>query len=235
MARLRRIVAPGHPHLVIHRARIGHTALVDATDRELYRTCLVDAARAANVAVHAYALLPAEVRLLVSPQTERGMAELMQAVGRRYVRAFNQKYQLTGTPWEGRYRSAVIEADAQFLPCLRFVETGSIGGQPVPTSVGSERDRASSLAHHLGLGVDALVTDHPAFWALGNTPFEREVAYRRFMGQPAEPSEVAEILHAALNGWVLGSQVFADMISDRTGRRPQRTSRGRPRKSPEHQ
>ena len=228
-------MAPGHPHLVIHRARSGHTALADAADREFYRTCLVDAARAANVAVHAYALLPAEVRLLVSPQTERGMADLMQAVGRRYVRAFNQKYQITGTPWEGRYRSAVIEVEAQFLPCLRFVETGPVDGQAVPTPVGAERDHASSLAHHLGLRADALVTDHPAFWALGNTPFEREVAYRRFMGQPAEPSEVAEILHAALNGWVLGSQVFADMISDRTGRRPQRTSRGRPRKSPEHQ
>jgi putative transposase len=207
--------------------------MADVADRGLYRACLLDAARAANVAVHAYSLLPTEVRLLVSPHTERGLADLMQAVGRRYVRAFNQKYQLTGTPWEGRFRSAVIEVEAQFLPCLRFVETGTAGDPPVPTLVGTEPNHASSLAHHLGLRGDTLVTDHPAFWDLGNTPFDREAAYRRFIDQPVDATEVAAILHAALNGWVLGSQAFADMISDSTGRRPQRIARGRPRKSPE--
>ena len=217
MARLRRIVVPGHPHLIIHRGRSGMPAFRDAADFHSYVGALAGAARVAQVAVHAYALLPTEVRLLVSPENERGLATLMQAAGRRYVRNFNQKYACSGTPWEGRFRSAVIEHELYFLPCLRFVE-----GASAP-------DGVSSAAHHLGLRVDPLIADHPALWGFGNTPFERHAAYRRFVEQAAGEGEVATILHAALNGWVLGSREFAEAVADQTGRRPQRSPRGRPR------
>ena len=217
MARLRRIVVPGHPHLIIHRGRSGMPAFRDAADLHSYVGALAEAARVAQVAVHAYALLPTEVRLLVSPENERSLATLMQAAGRRYVRNFNQKYVCSGTPWEGRFRSAVIEHELYFLPCLRFVE-----GTCAP-------DGVSSAAHHLGLRVDPLITDHPALWSFGNTPFERHAAYRRFVEQTADEAEVATILHAALNGWVLGSRKFAETVADQTGRRSQRAPRGRPR------
>ena len=221
---------PGHPHVIIHRARSGQSVLLDAADREIYRASLIEAARTAKVAVHGYALLPSEVRLLVSPAGEGGLAQLMQAVGRRYVRGFNQKYLCTGTPWEGRFRSTVIEAQAQFLPCLRFVEGAAGPPTGVAAPAGLEPDAWSSAAHHLGSRTDPLVSDHAVFWALGNTPFEREAAYRRFIHQPVAESEVVTILLAALNGWALGSREFAEMVGDRTGRRAQRTSRGRPRK-----
>ena len=223
MARLRRIVLPGHPHVIIHRGRSGHPVFLDAADRGLYRASVIEAARNAKVAVHAYALLPTEVRLLVSPTGGSGLADLMQAVGRRYVRGFNQKYHCTGTPWEGRFRSAVIEAEVQLLPCMRFVEGAADSG-------GLEVDSWSSAGHHLGSRLDPLVSDHPVFWALGNTPFEREAAYRRFIDLPVGESEVVEILLAALNGWALGSPEFAEMVGIRAGRRSQRTSRGRPRR-----
>lgn len=230
MARLRRIVLPGHPHVIIHRGRSGETVFRDPADRDSYRANLLEAARAARVAVHAYALLPSEVRLLVSPEGEAGLADLMQAIGRRYVRGFNQKYGCTGTPWEGRFRSAVIESEAQFLPCLRFVEstTGSSNLDPAPP--GPSPDRYSSAAHHLGQRVDPIISNHPVFWALGNTPFEREAAYRRFAAQPVAQSEVAAILFAALNGWALGSAEFAAMVGNQAGRRSLRATRGRPRK-----
>lgn len=203
----------------------------DPADRDSYRANLLEAARTARVAVHAYALLPAEVRLLVSPEGEAGLADMMQAIGRRYVRGFNQKYGCTGTPWEGRFRSAVIESRAQFLPCLRFVETiTGPSGCDAEALPGPSPDRYSSAAHHLGLRVDPIISDHPVFWALGNTPFEREAAYRRFAAQPAAQSEVAAILLAALNGWALGSAEFAVMVGNQAGRRSLPATRGRPRK-----
>jgi putative transposase len=230
MARLPRVVMPGHPHLVVHRAQRGQAAFLDDDDRVRYLAALREAARTAGVAIHAYALLPGEVRLLVTPEHEAGLAEMMQSVGRHYVRAFNQRHGCNGTPWEGRFRSTVVEADTKFLHCLKFVETV---GHPMWPSHAEARatDAASSVAHHLGARTDPLVSDHPVFWALGNTPFEREAAYRRFMEQPAGDGEVAAILHAALNGWVLGSPAFVKWVGEHTGRRPQRVPRGRPRKS----
>ena len=219
---------PDHPHVIIHRGRSGHPVFRDSADRETYRASLIEAARNARVAVHAYALLPTEVRLLVSPESKGGLAELMQAVGRRYVRSFNQKYLCTGTPWEGRFRSAVIEAGSLFLPSMRFVE-GSPDICPRADDAGLLPEW-SSLGHHLGARVDSLVIDHPAFWALGNTPFEREAAYRRFVERPVVDSEVAAILLAALNGWALGSAQFAVIVRERTGRRSQRAAPGRPQK-----
>ena len=221
-------MVPGHVHLIIHRGRSGVPVFRDAADLHSYVRALADAALSARVAIHAYALLPTEVRLLVSPEDAGGLALLMQAAGRRYVRSFNQKHACTGTPWEGRFRSSVIEAEAYFLPCLRFVERASdplIGPGAVP-------GLGSSAAHHLGLRVDPLIADHPALWSFGNTPFERHAAYRRYVEQAPDEGEVAVILHAALNGWVLGSREFAETVADQTGRRPQRARRGRPRRLP---
>ena len=219
MARLARIVLPGHPHLLIHRGQSGQPVFLDDADRELYLASLRGAAPAARVAVHAYALLANEVRILATPEAAAGLAQLMQSVGRKYVAAFNRRHGRTGTPWEGRFRSTVIEAAQHFPACLRFVE-----------AVGQPAAAASSAPHHSGLQVDPLIVDHPAFWAFGNTPFEREAAYRRFVGEVPAQGEVATILLAALNGWVLGSPEFRAAVAKKTGRRAQPVSRGRPRR-----
>lgn len=227
MARLPRIVLPGHPHVVIHRGHSGQAVLLDDADRALYLTGLSESTTSTGAALHGYALLSAEIRLLVTPNTSAGLADLMQAIGRRYVPAFNKKYGRTGSPWEGRFRSTVIEAERYFLACLRYVEAwgadldlgASRSTRPVP---------GSSAAHHLGLSVDPRVADHPAFWALGNTPFEREAAYRRWIDQPLAEAEAAVISQAARNGWVLGSPAFCAFVAQQTGRRSQPARRGRP-------
>lgn len=230
MARLRRVVVAGHTHLIVHRGHSGAVVFADATDCGLYLASLQDAAREFHVAVHAYALLPSEVRLLVTPGTPDALAQLMQSVGRRYVRGHNYKYVRSGSPWDGRFRSTVIEAQRYFVACVRYVETA--GGDEWPDSEGSmPAPTSTSLAHHLGTRVDPLIADHPAFWALGNTPFEREVAYRRYVQARPSLTEASMFSQACLSGWVLGSAAFIAYIGELTGRRPAPVARGRPRKS----
>jgi putative transposase len=228
MARLPRAVMPGHPHLLIQPGHNGQPVFLDTADAALYLATVADAAHSARLAVHAYALFADEVRLLATPEAADGLAQLMQAVGRRYVPAFNKKYSRSGTPWEGRFRSAVVEPGPEFLACLRFIEAAA----PARGSPRTGEPLLSSLAHHLGHRVDPLIADHPAFWAFGNTPFEREATYRRFIEQPPEDGEVATILLAARNGWALGSPAFRAAVAQRTGRRAESAPRGRPRKSP---
>ena len=117
MARLRRIVIPGQVHVIVHRGHNGQPVFVDEQDHETYLSSLRDAARDAGVAVHAYGLFWREVRLLVTPKDEAGLGRMMQSIGRRFVRIFNQRHVRTGTPWEGRFRSAVIEAGPHFPGC----------------------------------------------------------------------------------------------------------------------
>ncbi len=226
MARLRRVVLPGQPHLIIHRGRSGQPVFLDANDCAHYLAGLRASANESSVAIHAYALLHSEVRLLVTPASAAGLAKLMQSVGRRYVRAFNQAHRHSGTLWEGRFRSTVIEAPTHFLACLRFVEASA----PAAGAAALDVSVQSSLAHHLGFRPDSCISEHSNYWSLGNTPFEREAAYRRYIEQVPPIDEASTIMGAALNGWVLGTPGFAARVLDQTGRRPQPLARGRPRK-----
>ena len=173
-----------------------------------------------------YGLDAGEVRLLATPESATALGTMMQSVGRRYVRAFNLRHGRSGTPWDGRFRSTVIELDRQFLPCLRFVELGDDEAPVAPAAC--EASAGSSLAHHLGGRVDPLVSEHGAYWTLGNTPFEREATYRRYLELPVDAGQLRRIRDATLKGWALGSESFVASLAGITSRRPQPLKRGRP-------
>ena len=233
MARLARLVVAGLLHVVVHRALKGQSAFLDDEDRRAYLQALQAAAREAGVAVHGYGMDECEVRLLVTPSTAAALGAMMQSLGRRYVRGFNVRHGRNGTPWEGRFRSTVVEAQDLFLSCLRFVEAGASG--ELAEQPHGPIDRHSSLAHHLGGAVDPLVTEHGAFWSLGNTPFEREAVYRQLLQRPVPEGLIARIRAAAMKGWALGSPEFIDGLGAVTARRLLPLKRGRPAKvsSPE--
>lgn len=228
MARLPRSVVAGCPHLVIHRGLNGQDVFRDDADRRAYVQVLAQAARDAGVAIHGYGLGHNEVRLLVTPATAPALSTMMQAIGRRYVRAFNLRHGCHGTPWEGRFRSTVIDAPEWFMRCLTYVEfCAAVGdGDGESSSVGEFH--WSSTRHHLGLRMDEWITEHALFWALGNTPFEREAAYKRVLEHPPSPRQVERLRNAALKGWALGSQEFARTVAELTGRRHEPLARGRP-------
>ena len=109
MARLPRLAVGGALHHVMQRGHDGHPVFRDDADRRLFLSLLSDAARAEAVAVHAYALLDSEIHLLATPAQAANLGRLMQAVGRRYVSAFNRRHQRRGTLWDGRFRSSLID------------------------------------------------------------------------------------------------------------------------------
>ncbi len=233
MARLPRSVAAGLPHFVIHRGLNGQVVFHDAVDRRRYVAALLQASREAGVAVHGYGLCPDEVRLLLTPQSARALTVMMQSIGRRYVRAYNARHARSGTPWDGRFRSTVIDAPQWFMRCLQYAEDcgaascavdGPSGFEPVFTADG----HTSSAEHHLGLRMDELIAEHELFWAIGNTPFDREVAYRRVLAQALPPATIGSIRNATLKGWALGSPAFARSMAALTGRRLEPLPRGRP-------
>jgi putative transposase len=226
MARLPRSVVPGYPHVVIHRGLNGQDVFHDDADRLAYRHALAQAAREAGVAVHGYGLCRNEVKLLVTPSSSQSLSAMMQSIGRRYVRGFNLRYGRGGTPWEGRFRSTVIDAPDWFMRCLQYAEDCAVadGTEPMP-----QVDlQSSSAGHHLGLHIDDAISEHALFWELGNTPFDREVAYRRVLAHALPAHSVERIRHATLKGWALGSPAFAQSIEAMTGRRLEPLSRGRP-------
>ena len=227
MARMSRLAVAGHPHHLFQRGNDRTVLFRDDADRERYLECLREAAVAAKVALHAYVLMDDHVHLLVTPAGTEGLSRMMQALGRNYVGWFNHRHQRSGTLWEGRFRSGLIEAGTWLLPCMRYIELNPLRAGMVADAAAY---RWSSARHHLGQATDALLTDHALFWSLGNTPFDREAAWRDFLGQPVAAAEVQQITASCLRGWALGSASFLERMNEVAGRRLAPAKRGRPRK-----
>lgn len=225
MARLPRLVAAGHAHHVVQRGHNAQPVFVDDADRLVYLTALQDAARAHAVLVHAYALLPNQVQLLLRPDAAEALSRTMQAAGRRYVSAFNRRHGRSGTLWEGRFRAALVQPGTPTLHSLVLIDA-LLPRHALAASAAEAR--WSSAPHRLGLRRDPLVSDPAEFWQLGNTPFEREAAYAALLARGLSDAEVQRIEHAAVHGWAIGSPQFLAEAAAQLGRAVRPRPRGRP-------
>lgn len=228
MARLPRLEIPGQPHLLIQRGHNGQAVFRDDQDRGSFRDDLHQAARDAQVSLHAYSLGVREISILATPAAKGGLGRLMQRVGRRYVMGFNARHGRSGTLWEGRFRATVIEPERYLLTAMRLVESHPVREQLV--SRASEWPW-SSAAHHLGRRSDPLVTVHPIYWSLGNTPFERQARYAGLLEAADDLDRQQELLDAAMRGWVIGDPAFVALVAEQSSRPVQPRPRGRPRKA----
>ena len=229
MARLPRLTLPGHLHHVLQRGNNRQPIFVDREDFETMLALLPDNAQRYAVAVHAYVLMDNHFHLLATPSTASGLPQMMQAVGRSYVQYFNRRHGRTGTLWEGRYRSTVLQPERYLLPCMVYLDLN-------PVRAGLVAQAAdylwSSHAHWLGLRVDRLLTPHALYWALGNTPFAREAAYAAAVQAGISSQEQAALTASALSGWALGEVEFVAELQKHTVRRVTRGRPGRPALQP---
>ena len=225
MARLPRLTLPGYPHHVIQRGNNRQAICVTEADYQMLLDLLDSNARQFGVAVHAYVLMDNHFHLLVTPQTVDGLPRMMQALGRSYVRYFNQQHHRTGTLWEGRYRSTLIQAERYLLACMAYIDLNPVRAG----RVAQPQDYPwSSHLHYLGLRMDRLITPHALVWRLGNTPFAREAAYAELVQSGITPVQQARLTDAALSGWALGEPDFVADLQKQTPRRVAKASAGRP-------
>jgi len=154
----------------------------------LLRT-IQDAAGDYGVLVHSYVVMTNHYHLLVTPQRELALQQMMKEVGEQYVRYFNGKYDRIGTLWTGRYRALPVHDDGYGLACLRYIEQNPVRAGMVKSP---EEHRWSSYRFHaFGDTVDWL-SPHGAYMALGSTPPARQYAYRAICGVPLTGDELAQ-------------------------------------------
>ncbi|WP_298925381.1 transposase [uncultured Ramlibacter sp.] len=228
MARLPRLTVPGYPHHIIQRGNNRQPIFASTADYEMLLSLLDEHARAQKVALHAYVLMSNHFHLLATPETAEGIPQMMQAVGRRYVRYFNQRQARTGTLWEGRYKSTLLQAERYLLACMAYIDLN-------PVRAGMVADPSaypwSSHAHYTGRVTDKLLTPHPLYWELGNTPFSRDAAYADLVRSGVSSDQQRALTESALRGWALGEPDYVADLQKRTARRIVKTTPGRPVKS----
>lgn len=212
MPRGLRLGAAGVPVHVVQRGNNRAACFAGDDDRRLYLRCLGHSAERYSCAVHAYVLMTNHVHLLLTPSESHSVSRLMQHMGRRYVRTFNERHGRTGTLWEGRFRSSIVDSERYFLTCMRYIEHN-------PVRAGIVRDALdypwSSHRHHATVRRDPLITEHECYLRLGNTDVERGAAYRALCSTGLAGSEVETIRRCANKGAPLGPEDFQERMKER--------------------
>lgn len=229
MARRHRIELPNVPLHVIQRGNNRNLCFLSDADRRLYLRCLARSSALYECSIHAYVLMPNHVHLLASPLSSGAIAAMMQDVGRRYVRLFNETHDRTGTLWEGRYKANLVDTESYLLTCHRYIELN-----PVRAGLadGPANYRWSSHRHYAYGEPDVLVHHHPLFERLGTDMDRRREMFLALFNTPLSCEDIERIRIAAQRGQPLCGNGFLDDLQQRFGIDARPAKRGRPFKEP---
>jgi putative transposase len=229
MPRRPRVMLPGVPLHLIQRGNNRSICFASHEDYRFYLEILEDHAPKTGCHVHAYVLMTNHVHLLISADSPEGAGKLMKAVSQRYVQYFNRMYQRSGTLWEGRFRSCLLQEEAYLLACMRYIELNPVRAAMVEHPA---EYRWSSYNANAQGGVSSIVSPHGLYLSLGRDADERQQAYRELFRFQLDPG-VVDQLRVATNGNVaLGNGRFTEKITEALGRRVVHTMRGRSKKEP---
>lgn len=226
MPRLPRISPVDVAVHIIQRGNNRQVCFVSDEDHEAYAEWLKEYSQKYKVDIHAWVMMSNHVHLLCTPRQPGAISLMMQSLGRRYVRYFNHEHQRSGTLWEGRYRSCLVQNERYLLEVYRYIEFN-----PVRAGMVTEPGKYlwSSYVVNAGETSSSLCTPHPEYLALGKTDLERQANYRDLFAHYIEhPEFLKEIRDNTNKGLAIGFDRFKDEIEIQTGRRVIANKRGRP-------
>lgn len=223
MPRRKRTCPAGYPVHIVQRGNNRQVCFTADTDMAAYANWLKKAALQYGVAIHAWVFMTNHVHLLATPESETAISRTMQYLGRYYVRYFNFRYRRTGTLFEGRFKSSLVESERYFLACQRYIELN-------PVRAGIVSDPAdyvwsSYRAHALDVSA-AMWTPHAMYLGLAHKAKERCRIYRKSMSEVMGTSLIRDIRLSLNTGLVLGSERFKDEVEQLTGQTQRQGKRG---------
>ena len=194
---------------------------------ELFLGLLSEFSAKCSCAIHAYVLMTNHVHLLMTPTQAGSASQLMKQVGQRYAQYINRTRTRTGSFWEGRFHSNIVDSETYLLRCYRYIESNPVRAGMVRTP--EQYPWSSFNANALGAPSTFLIP-HPVYLGLGDSAAERQHAYRALFERDLSPGDLHEIRRALSGGFVLGSEDFAARVRELLGRRVVAGRPGRPKK-----
>jgi putative transposase len=139
---------------------------------------------------------------------------MMRDLGRHYVPYFNRRHERTGTLWEGRFRSCIVESARYVLACYRYIELNPVRARMVaePRAYPWSSFAANSGAHH-----DSSLSPHAEFDALALDRGNRCDAYRGLFDDQLDEASLTTIRDATNGGYPLASDAFKSTVLARLG------------------
>ena len=225
MARLQRAKPPGVPVHILHRGNNSQSCFKNNVDYSAFLWWLREYSEKFVVEIHAWALMGNHYHLLCTPKVENGLSQMVQALGRQYVRYFNGQNQRTGTLWEGRYRSCLVQPDSHLLEVYQYIELNPVraelAGNPAEYMWSSYHINASDKP-------SALCKPHAEYLKLGETRSVCAEKYKLKCESGLDEKRLEEIRKSINKGLAFGDEEFKIEVEKLTGRRQRALKSGRP-------
>lgn len=219
MARHARLKLAGEPWHVIQRGVNRSNCFFTDGDRLTYLDLLGRYSAEHGCDVHAYVLMANHVHLLVTPADDHAVSRMMKAIGERYVKRFNKTHHRTGTLWEGRFRSSIVDSRGYLLTCQRYIELN-----PVRAGVVSHPSQYAWSSYRSNAeGVQTtVVRPHPLYLSMSRDAKQRQHAYREMFATGLSSDELYAIREAVIGGFALGSSLHLWEVLGHNARRAHR-------------
>jgi REP-associated tyrosine transposase len=225
MGRHARLVVP---HVALHIYQRGNNhqdCFLRRSDYLIYLAILRDVCRTRPCALHAYCLMTNHVHLLLTPEDAGVCARMMRDLAGRYASYFNRRYGRTGTLWEGRFGSCLVDSARYVLGCYRYVERNPVKAGMVPAAAAYEW---SSARANVGLAAANELTPHPEYLALAADEAARQRAYSNLLALDGDPLVEKGIREATHGGHALVGERLKTQLKTSGAR----VERGKPGRKP---
>ena len=225
MARLQRANSSGIPVHILHRGNNRQACFKNNVDYSAFLWWLREYSEKFMVEIHTWALMENHYHLLCTPQVEDGLSQMVQALGRQYVRYFNIQNQRTGTLWEGRYKSCLVQPDIHLLDVYLYIELN-----PVRSKLASNPAEYSWSSYQINASgkPSALCKPHAEYLQLGATKTDCAENYRIKCERGLDLKRLEEIRKSINKGLAFGDEEFKIKVEKLTGRRQRALKSGRP-------
>lgn len=227
MPRRSRIVFPGIPLHLIQRGNNRQACFYAKEDYSFYLEWLHEYAIESGCAIHAFVLMTNHVHILLTPAKSNSVGTLMKKLGQRYVQYINRTYKRSGTLWEGRFRSCIIQQENYFLICQRYIELNPVRAGMVDHP---SKYRWTSYRANADGEKNSLISRHSIYLQLGETYSKRQEAYRELFRFKLKQEIIDKIRKATNGNFSLGDERFQNEIAQALGRRVKPGVPGRPKK-----
>ncbi len=221
MARIKRLVVPGHPHHVTQRGNRRQRTFFNQSDYQTYLALISEAKKVSEVEIWSYCLMPNHVHFIVIPDQEDSLAKLFKVAHRQYTRKINVRNHWRGHLWQERFRSFVMD-ESHLMSAVRYVEQN-------PVRAGLCDDPGdwpwSSARAHLHGHSDRIVDVKPML--------DRSPDWKHYLGIVDTKEMIANLHLHSSTGRPAGNNDFVESLERLTGRdlRPRKAGRKKSPKS----
>lgn len=222
MPRQARTVFAGLPHHVTQRGNRRLDVFFTDENRRAYLAWLKEYCDENGVAVLAYCLMTNHVHLVLVPNSDDGLEQVLKPLHMRYAQRVNRARGWSGHLWQGRYFSSPLD-EAYLWAALRYVERNPVRARLVRRA---ENYPWSSAAAHCGRRADGVLT-HSRPW---RERLEAVTDWSAWLAEGDETDDLAILRRNAGKGLPCGSAAFIDKLSALAGRALHFRPIGRPPK-----